>query len=46
MFNLGPLLSLISTEPVTGRASIVVECSAVKVFKFGNYPLDTCTDLG
>ena len=44
MFNLGSLLSLVSARPVTGRASIVVECSAVEVFQFigdnffQNYP--------
>jgi hypothetical protein len=44
MFNLGSLLNLFSTEPVIGRASIVVACSAVEVFKFigdnffQNYP--------
>ncbi len=44
MFNLGSLLSLVSTKPVIGRASIVVECSSVEVFKFigddffQNYP--------
>jgi len=44
MFNLGSLLSFVSTKPVIGRASIVVECSAVEVFNFigdnffQNYP--------
>jgi polyketide cyclase/dehydrase/lipid transport protein len=44
MFNLGSLLNLFSTEPVIEKASIVVECSAVEVFKyigdnfFQNYP--------
>ncbi len=44
MFNLGSMLNLGSTEPVVGRASTVVECSASELFQylgeglFQNYP--------
>lgn len=44
MFNLGSMLNLGSTEPVIGRASVLVECSAKDIFKylsegfFQNYP--------
>jgi len=44
MFNLGSMLNLGSTEPVVGRASTVVECSARELFQylgeglFQNYP--------
>jgi hypothetical protein len=44
MFNLGSMLNLGSTDPVVGKASIVVECSAMDIFKyigddlFQNYP--------
>jgi hypothetical protein len=44
MFNLGSMLNLGSNEPVLGRASTVVECSAGELFQylgeglFQNYP--------
>ncbi|SFP58971.1 Polyketide cyclase / dehydrase and lipid transport [Nitrosomonas cryotolerans] len=44
MFNLGAILNLGSTEPVIGRASIIVECSSSELFQylgndlFQNYP--------
>lgn len=44
MFNLGSMLNLGSTEPIIGKASALVECSATDVFKylgenlFQNYP--------
>lgn len=44
MFNLGSMLNLGSTDPVVGKASILVECSARELFKylgedlFQNYP--------
>lgn len=34
MFNLGSMLNLGSTDPVVGKASILVECSAINLFKF------------
>lgn len=44
MFNLGSMLNLGSTEPILGKASTLVECSATDLFKylgenlFQNYP--------
>ena len=44
MFNLGSMLNLGSTEPVVGKASIIVECSNSELFQyigddlFQNYP--------
>ena len=44
MFNLGSMLNLGSTDPVVGKASTLVECSAMALFKFigedlfQNYP--------
>ena len=44
MFNLGSMLNLGSTEPVTGRAHTIVSCSAAELFQyigaglFDNYP--------
>lgn len=44
MFNLGSLFNSRPSEPVMGKASILIECSAIKVFKyigedlFVNYP--------
>ncbi len=44
MFNLGSMLNLGSTEPVVGRAHILVECSTTTIFQyladglFENYP--------
>lgn len=44
MFNLGSMLNLGSTDPVVGKASTLVECSAMDLFKyvgddlFQNYP--------
>lgn len=44
MFNLGAMLNLGSTDPVVGKASAMVECPALDLFKylgeglFQNYP--------
>lgn len=44
MFNLGSMLNLGSTEPVIGRAQIIIECSVEELFQyladglFENYP--------
>jgi hypothetical protein len=44
MFNLGSMLNLGSTEPVVGKASLLIECSAEELFQylgedlFKNYP--------
>jgi hypothetical protein len=44
MFNLGSMFNLGPSEPVVGRANILIECTAEKVFKyigedlFLNYP--------
>ncbi|SOD41421.1 SRPBCC family protein [Nitrosovibrio sp. Nv4] len=44
MFNLGSMFNLGPSEPVVGKANILMECSAIKVFKyigedlFANYP--------
>lgn len=44
MFNLGSMLNLGSTEPVMGKASIIIECSNSELFQylgdnlFQNYP--------